>query len=362
VAGVASAATLESLVEAALRAPSGDNTQPWRFQIDPRTGRVSLFLDESRDPSPMNAGQRMARIALGAAFENLLRAAGSLGLEVAVETPTPPAVAAVRVAGSPVGRVEDGIRARVTNRRPYDDEPLSPPLLAKLRRQTPPRQGVATHWIVGAERLRSFGRLIRRSDEIMLGEPAFYDAFLHNVRFDAPAAAEVEEGLSLASLELKSIDRFGLRLLPRLPLPLRRLGLKPLAAHSQMLVESAGGLCLFVAASAREEIDLAVGQAVQSAWLALTDENLSAQPMMSLVILDNVLDHGSAETVASLGKAKLEDLRAELLGLAPEIGSGRPAFLLRVGFGPPPTGRVGRLPLRSVTFESPMGPPPRPRV
>jgi len=98
--GVASAATLESLVAAALRAPSGDNTQPWRFQIDPRTGRVSLFLDESRDPSPMNAGQRMARIALGAAFENLLRAAGSLGLEIAVETPTPPAVAAVRVAGS----------------------------------------------------------------------------------------------------------------------------------------------------------------------------------------------------------------------------------------------------------------------
>jgi hypothetical protein len=352
---VTTARTLEALVEAALRAPSGDNTQPWRFQIDPRTGRVALFLDESRDPSPMNAGQRMARIALGAALENLLRAAGAFGLEVAVERPTPPALAVVRFEGSPAGDVAVEIGERVTNRRPYDGRPISAALLEKLRRQTPPRQGIATHWIIGAERLRSLAGLIRRADEMMLGNLAFYNAFLRNVRFDAPPAAEVEEGLSLASLELSATDRIGLRLLPRLPSPLRRLGLKPLAAHSKRLVESASALCLFVATSSRAETDLAVGQAVQSAWLALTASGLAAQPMMSLVILDGVLEQGSPETVASFGKTELEDLRAELLGRAPEIGSGRPAFFLRVGFAPPPTGRVGRRPLRAVTVQTPLG-------
>jgi len=304
----------------------------------------------------MNAGQRMARIALGAALENLLRAAGALGLEVAVERPRPPALAVVKVDGWPAGGVGSEIGERVTNRRLYDGRPLSAPLVANLRRQTPARQGVAAHWILGRERLRPFARLIRRADEIMLGEVAFFDAFLRNVRFDAAPEAEVEEGLSLASLELKAADRVALRLLPRLPLPLRRLGLKPLAAHSEKLVESSGALCLFVAGSSRDETDLAVGQALQAAWLALTAEGLAAQPMMSLVILDNVLDHGPAEMVASFGKTKLQDLRAQLLGLAPEIGSGRPAFLLRVGFAPPPTGRVGRRPVRSVTVEGPLSP------
>jgi len=350
-----SAETLEALVDAALRAPSGDNTQPWRFQIDPTTGRVALFLDESRDPSPMNAGQRMARIALGAAVENLIRAAGTMGIEVAVERPNPPALAMMRLYGAPSRPVAVEIVERVTNRRLYDGSPISAPLLEKLRRQTPPRQGVATHWIVGSERLRSLARLICRADEIMLGNASFYNAFLRNVRFDAPHDAPVKEGLSLDSLELSAKDRFGLRLLPHLPLPLRRLGLKPLASHSKKLVESSAALCLFVASSSRAETDVAVGQTVQAAWLALTIAGLSAQPMMSLVILDTVLDNGSPETVASFGKAKLEDLRAELLGLAPEIGSGRPAFLLRAGFAAPPSGRVGRRPLRSVTEEAPLG-------
>ncbi len=48
---------LESLVEAATRAPSGDNTQPWRFEIREKSNQILIHLDESRDTSPMNAGQ-----------------------------------------------------------------------------------------------------------------------------------------------------------------------------------------------------------------------------------------------------------------------------------------------------------------
>src|SRR5262249_42555471 len=66
---------LAMLISAAVRAPSGDNTQPWRFKIDAKAGRITVAVDETRDPSPMNAGQRMARIAAGAALENILRTA-----------------------------------------------------------------------------------------------------------------------------------------------------------------------------------------------------------------------------------------------------------------------------------------------
>ena len=66
---------LEALVAAASRAPSGDNTQPWRFVVDRARGLVTIAVDPRRDPSPMNAGQRMARIACGAALENLVQAA-----------------------------------------------------------------------------------------------------------------------------------------------------------------------------------------------------------------------------------------------------------------------------------------------
>src|SRR5262249_54497500 len=88
---------LESLVAAAVRAPSGDNTQPWRFRIDPDARRIDLILDETRDPSPMNAGQRMARIALGAAFENLLLVAQVNGLQPEVTHAKQPALISLRL-------------------------------------------------------------------------------------------------------------------------------------------------------------------------------------------------------------------------------------------------------------------------
>jgi hypothetical protein len=69
---------------------------------------------------------------------------------------------------------------------------------------------------------------------------------------------------------------------------------------------------------------------------------------MSLPVLENALDHGPAELQASLGYEKVSSLRNEFRALVPEVGNGRPAFLLRFGYAPAPTGRTGRLPIAAV--------------
>ena len=51
----------------------------------PRAQRIAVYVDESRDPSPMNAGQRMARIAVGSALENLVRTTRKNALDVELE-------------------------------------------------------------------------------------------------------------------------------------------------------------------------------------------------------------------------------------------------------------------------------------
>ena len=72
-------ARLATLLSAAVRTPSLDNTQPWRFTVDTDAGVVGLEVDAAHDTSPMNAGLRMARIAAGAAFGTFLRTAWSNG-------------------------------------------------------------------------------------------------------------------------------------------------------------------------------------------------------------------------------------------------------------------------------------------
>jgi hypothetical protein len=70
--------------------------------------------------------------------------------------------------------------------------------------------------------------------------------------------------------------------------------------------------------------------------------------MMSLLVLENVYENGDATTLDSLDRRTLATLRNELRALVPEIAGARPAFLMRFGYAPPPSGRTGRLPLCTI--------------
>ena len=109
-----------------------------------------------------------------------------------------------------------------------------------------------------------------------------------------------------------------------------------------------------------EATDLLVGRAMQRAWLALAAEGLAVQPMMSLLVLENVSEHGAPALVESLGRGKLAALRDGFRALVPEIAGWRPAFLMRFGFAPAPSGRTGRLPLQAVAAYSKVSPAPTP--
>jgi nitroreductase len=345
-------AVREKLIAAAIRAPSGDNTQPWRFVLQQDPHRIAVYMDEARDPSPMNAGQRMSRVACGAAVENMLRMARAIGWEARLEADPGPALAVIVLDNEIAGTDETAIEAidrRVTNRRLYDRRPVSEELLTRLKSGTPVLQGVSTHWLCGRDRISRLAAVIGRADAIMFGERSMRRAFLSNVRFDAAYDTEVTEGLSLACLETSIFERIGMRTMFRGPDWILKCtgGASIFAARARNLVESASGLCMLVASdgSAAPHTDLLVGRALQRAWLALQVAGLAVQPVMSLLVLENIADQGKPELIASLGPKQLMALRSEFRLLTPEVDGGRPAFLMRFGFAPAPSGRTGRLPL-----------------
>jgi len=341
---------LRALVAAATRAPSADNTQPWHFEIDP-AGRIDVFLDEARDSSPMNAGQRLARIGVGAAIENLVRAAARSGFVARVEETEGARVACVHLeaGGHSVEALEAAMTERSTNRRVYEDRPLPQTVLARLQEDTGPQDGVVTHW-VGRTRLPALASLLARADAAAVSQPAIREAFSSRVRFDVPRGEPAATGLSIASLELSFAQRLALRMIPKAPNWLFHFGgtLRGYEAHVRRLVESASGLCLVIAPDRSEASDLAVGRAMERAWLALTTQGLAVQPMMSLPILQNILEQGDTCAISWRARARTAALSRQLKTLLPEIGSGRAAFLMRFGYAAAPSGRSGRRDVREV--------------
>jgi hypothetical protein len=364
---VKDALALEDLLAAAARAPSGDNTQPWSFATgeSPEGTTLEIRLDPARDPSPMNAGQRMARIALGAALENLIVAARARGLDARPRLEgfdgdgASDRARAVVTCGRREPKPSAGesrsaaaIPQRVTNRKPYDRRPVEAGAFERIARAVGGGAGagvgvgVATLWITGRGEIEALASLAARADATLFGERSLRRAFLKSVRFDRGVTEAVEEGMPVGSLELSWIERVSLPWLGRAPSWALALGgsIRIYAAHVRRLVESASGICAVTVDDARPESDVEAGRAVERAWLALSSDGLAAQPMMSLLVLENIADHGLAPTLSRRAASELPSLRAELreiLGIPASSGT-RPAFLLRFGHAPPPTARTGR--------------------
>jgi hypothetical protein len=341
----------EALIEAATRAPSGDNTQPWRFVIDRDRCSVSVFLDEKRDPSPMNAGQRMARMACGAATENLCKLAQAMGWSTSLEVTGEQPVAVVSFHGGQSAPQNDGavdrlIRGRVTNRKRYRPGTLSLETRTRLEQSTPELDGIDTFWITERERVSVVARVIGRADALMFRSAAMRRAFLANIRFDAADDQQVDEGLSLASLELTGGMRFMLQSVFGGPSWLFRLAGAATATgmRSRQFAESGAGLCIVAAPDTAPQTDFSVGRAAERAWLELTADNLAVQPLMSLSVLQNAMDHAHPEISAR----KVERLLARFNAAVPEMAGRRVSFLMRFGFAELPSGRTGRLPLPEV--------------
>lgn len=337
---------LETLLTAATLAPSGDNMQPWSFAVDEDSPAITVSVDPSRDTSPMNAGQRMARIAVGAAVENIVRTATYNGWRATTENATDGNGVRVEIEGDLDcrGAIDPVIERRVTNRRFYDARPLPDEVLATLQRATPTMEGVATHWITDRGELAALAELIGQTDALMFGDRAMRAAFLANVRFDLKPGEPAEEGLPIGALELSRLDEAALRLMPYIPDRLLKLGgaMRQLGRRAHALVDSSSGACLIVAQAATVESDFAVGRLMQSAWLALEAQRLAAQPMMSWPVIDNRLSRGllSGEREGLDGAAHLR--LADRLPIQLRSIEGKLRAILRFGYADPPTIRARR--------------------
>ncbi len=342
---------VDTLLAAAVLAPSGDNTQPWRFIVDREAGRIALDVDDSRDPSPMNAAGCMSRISLGAVLENIVRTAKHNAWDYEIEESPEQGLVGFRLLStqSEGGSVDPLLKARVTNRRIYDGKPLDPDCLDRLKRGTAlaSESSAKTELIADPKLIAELIGLIGRGDALILGIKNIRNAFLEKVRFDAPPDEEVAEGLSLGSLEISAMDRMALRLLRTLSPPdglMKFLGARRMFTRvATQLASSASAICLITTTEQGELADINVGRAWQSIWLQLAEEKLAAQPMMSLIVLQNIIDNGDRSLLKGADLDASQAVLEEFNTATKRIIPGQAAAMMRIGHAPAPSARVGRL-------------------
>lgn len=348
---------LEQILDLARWAPSGDNTQPWRFEILDSTHLIVHGFD-TRDDCVYDLQGHASQLSLGALLETMAVAASTFGWSMESE----------RDAGSPEHMPRIDVR--------FTPEPTLPadPLARFITKRSTQRRPMKPRRLIMKHRARLQAALPRNYSLVLLGsatEKARVAQLLFvnsSIRLTIPQAYAVHRrviewgsrtshdripdqavGLNPLSLPLmrwtmkkwkrvEFMNRYlGGTLLPRLELDVIPALL--CSAHFAIL-----------AATPPVTINdhIAAGRAMQRLWLTATSLGLQIQPEMTPLIFADYarskLDF--CEDPIALNKAAdVDTLLARVFG---DGTRNRMVFMGRIGHGAPIRARSLRMPLEKL--------------
>ncbi|TVP44421.1 MAG: hypothetical protein EA350_11605 [Gemmatimonadales bacterium] len=322
---------MRRILAAAAQAPSGHNTQPWRFAVEGL--RITILPDLSRRLPAVDPDDHALFISLGCALENLVVAARDEGYDAEVDDAgldgeAPALVVQLR----PMQAVDsrgNGLRAaipeRQSTRRTYDGRAIPSADLRRL--ESASRQdGVGFHLFTDAGSIEPLVELVEEGNRRQFGDPAFVEELVSWIRFNPREVRDRQDGLTHAVMGLPSIPRWlGRVVMTRFVTPGSQ------ARSAARAIRSSAALMLFTTDRAGPRGWVHLGRSFERVALTAT-----------------TLDIRQAHMNMPCEVSELrEELRRHL-----QLGAAHPLLLLRIGYGRPMP-RSPRRPLAEVLLEGP---------
>ena len=342
---------LQRILDLGRWAPSGDNTQPWQFEI---LGDAHVLVHgmDTRDHVVYDLDGHASQLAVGAMLETLAIAASAEGRETTIERRpgTPETHLLFDVRFHPEAAVLPDpllpcIKTRVVQRRPMSTQPLSAEQKQALVRALP--EGYDIVWFEGLAQRWRLARLMYDNAKIRLTIPEAYKVHKSVIEWGARFSSDKipDQAIGVNPLTMRFmrwamgnwkriafLNRYLLgHLLPRVEMDLLP-GLR-CGAHFALLAPappvSVGDY-------------LAAGRALQRFWLTLTHLGWLAQPEMTPVIFSRYSRRGRSFTQVEGVAAEAGRLGARLENLVGASRIERVFFMGRMGKAPIPSARSTR--------------------
>jgi hypothetical protein len=188
-------ARLKELVRYATLAPSGHNTQCWRFRIGNRS--IEVLPDLSRRTPVVDPDDHHLYVSLGCAAENLIQAARAFGYGGHGEfIPADDGAITIALERTTAERspLFQAIPYRQCTRTDYDGRPLTAEEL-QLLEVAGTGQGVALVLLTTREAMETVLEYVVEGNTMQVGNPAFVRELEHWIRFSDSEAIRTGDGL-----------------------------------------------------------------------------------------------------------------------------------------------------------------------
>jgi hypothetical protein len=338
--------TIKKILDLAVLAPSGDNVQPWRFEM--KEGKLSVFNLPERDDSLYNFQSLAAYINSGTLLENISIAASSFGYKASFEF-SPVKNESQRIASVRFEKTEQrehsllsAITERHTNRKPYDSNSLSQEELAELTAVLKESDNTQLFFITEEKQKQRVGKAASKNEIILFGNSKLHSFFFNHIHWKPEAGDEI--GFPVETLEIpkEGLPMFRLlrswkvsRLLSFLRVP------SLIASENAKLYASAGAHGAIVSKDFSPQSCILSGMLFQRLWLQSTKMGLKFQPLMGIAFLMERVRAKDAE----LSEKQKEIVTDAYHEIEESFGISQGVIIaaFRIGRGPEPSGKTKRL-------------------
>lgn len=332
------------ILAAAAAAPSGDNSQPWRFVV--RGKSIEFHYIPERDHPILNYEESGTLIALGAALENAELTAKAQGY--APQTTyraSGPCVAVMELAEG--GRLSEtaeplarAVPERHSNRKAYDRASLQPGAKAALLASSISESAeLALAFVESPDAMRAIARALTTMEETALANVHLHKLFFDDILWSAEENRAGKQGLYIKTLELPPPAQVLFRFLRhwRFARMLAALGFPRVVAETNAKQNAAAAAFGVISAAhaARAEY-LEVGRMVERVWLRATALGLSMQIVTGITFLARSLR--IPEIARLFSRAEQERIVAAHAIIKENVDETRePILIFRIGRGDAPT-------------------------
>jgi molybdopterin/thiamine biosynthesis adenylyltransferase len=327
----------DTIVAAAMRAPSGGNSQPWYIEAGPSNITISVATEHT---STMDVGFRGSAVAVGAALYNVRIAAAARGM-------LGPVSVAEDVGGSPLrvtmhfengsdpalADLYESMLARETNRHTGTLEPLDDQTI-KLLTATAEREGARLQLLTERDDLTRAATIFGAADRIRYLTPRLHQEMVSELRW--PGDPNPDAGIDVRSLELDASDLALFDVVRRSDVMACLTEWKAGSALGDAMrdqVLSSSALAVVTVTGERLSDYARGGSAVEAVWILAQREGLAVRPLSPVFL--HARNAADLNELSAAFAGELEQLQSDFVRLTATNPEESIVLALRFTTAPP---------------------------
>lgn len=261
------------LAECAIKAPSGHNSQQWKFENTEKG--ITIHPDFKRSLPVVDANNHGLYISLGCALENLLLAAKHKGFKFKVNYPEKSGssilidISKDETANSSPDILFDAISKRQVTKSKYNDKSLSDAVLKQLGSSSN-FEGISLRILDCKKNFEKIIPLILEANNLQFNNRDFLNELVYWIRFSKNEAEKKKDGIWSATMGMPGLGRFFGSLVMKYFVTSKSENKRLIA-----LLEHTQGLVIFISDTNNAEAWVKTGQAFQRFGLISTHLGVS---------------------------------------------------------------------------------------